>query len=80
LIDRARAHTKRLRSGEAQMNRIFLFVAGIGAGVAATVAITGWTGWPERLRSDPTRTEKSHAADNAHNHVEGPPRIVLSEP
>jgi cobalt-zinc-cadmium efflux system membrane fusion protein len=80
LIDRARAHANRLRSGEAQMNRIFLFVAGMGAGVAAVIALAAWTGWLERLRSDPTRTEKSHAADDAHNHVEGPPRIVLSEP
>jgi cobalt-zinc-cadmium efflux system membrane fusion protein len=61
------------------MNRIFLFVAGLAAGVAAVIAVAAWTGWPELTRSNPTQAETSRAADEANGHADGPPRIVLSE-
>jgi cobalt-zinc-cadmium efflux system membrane fusion protein len=61
------------------MNRIFLFVAGVGAGVAAMVAVAAWTGWPEQAGSDRAQAETSHPGNDAHRHSDGPPRIALSE-
>ena len=61
------------------MNRIFLFVAGLAAGVAAVIAVAASTGWPVLTRSDPTQAETSRGTDDAHGHADGPPRIALSE-
>ena len=60
------------------MKRIFLFAAGMGAGIAATIAIAAFTGWPLSSTASHQHGEPGHAAKETHGH-DGPERIALSE-
>jgi len=61
------------------MKRIFLFLAGMAAGVAAIIGVAATTGWPVSLSPGHDHAaERSHAAKDDH-HEDGPPRIALTE-
>ena len=59
------------------MKRILLFVAGMAAGIAATVAVAAMAGWPAQLSAG--HDHDHAAAKEAHGHDDGPPRISLGE-
>jgi membrane fusion protein, heavy metal efflux system len=67
------------RGGKAQMKRILLFIAGMGAGVAAIVAVAATAGWPVSLNTGRDHAESTHAAKDAPGHEDGVQRIALSE-
>jgi membrane fusion protein, heavy metal efflux system len=67
------------RGGKAQMKRILLFIAGMGAGVAAIVAVAATAGWPVSLNTGHDHAELTHAARDAPGHEDGLQRIALSE-
>src|SRR5262249_5462115 len=61
------------------MKRILLFVAGMAAGIAAIVAVAATTGWPVSLTAGYDHAKGAQAAEDAHGHDDGPPRIALTE-
>jgi membrane fusion protein, heavy metal efflux system len=64
--------------GNVQMKRISLFAAGMGAGIAAFVAVGALTGWLPLLKTSPEQATEAQPPKNVPRD-DGTKRIVLSE-